>query len=615
MVTRVLPILALVLLLRLPFLHQAIQGDDVYYLAGAEHAQVDPLHPHSTRYLFQGDLVDMRGFPHPPLNAWVLAALLAVLGDVREVPFHLAYALFSAIAALAMYSLAARFCERPFLATLVFLAVPAFVVNGNSLESDLPFLAAWMCAVAWFVKAVEEESMAALAAAAVAAALAGLAAYQAILLTPILAAYLLLRRNRRTAAWCAVLAAPAALAAWQLFERATGGAFPAGVLAGYMKTYGLQALAQKARSGTALVAHLGWIVSPVLVLAAFRRAWIAAVVAAAAAALYDPNPMFWGSIACGVLVAAACFRRDFLSLWVMIFLAGGLIVFFAGSARYLLPLAAPVAILAARSASVQMLAVGFALQMAISLGLAAVNYRHWDEYRRFAASLPKEPRTWVNAEWGLRYYLETQGALPLSRDQALTPGDIVVTSELALPIPTKAALAPLAHAEILPRLPLRMVSLGGRSAYSLASRGLRPFEFSAAVIDRVRAEIVVERKPELSWIDPRDPQAAPQIVSGLYTDGWMTEQATVLLKRPGEAAPLRATFFIPAQAPARRVRMLVDGQLVAEETFPAPGSYSLAVPFTGGAQGLTVALTVDNTFLAPPDERHLGMVVTGIGFR
>ena len=101
----------------------------------------------------------------------------------------------------------------------------------------------------------------------------------------------------------------------------------------------------------------------------------------------------------------------------------------------LLPIAAPVAILASRLPT-RWLAVAFALQLALGLELARVNYQHWDQYRRFAASLPKEPRTWVNAEWGLRYYLETQGALPIARDQALTPGDIVVTSELALPIPT-----------------------------------------------------------------------------------------------------------------------------------------------------------------------------------
>src|ERR1700721_3901763 len=116
-----LVVVLVVFALRLPFLHQAVQGDDPYYLYGAEHALIDPLHPSSARYIFQGDLVDMRGHPHPPLNSWTLAVPLAVLGDVREAPFHFLYILFSLIAALAMWSLAPRFCERPLLATLVFM--------------------------------------------------------------------------------------------------------------------------------------------------------------------------------------------------------------------------------------------------------------------------------------------------------------------------------------------------------------------------------------------------------------------------------------------------------------------------------------------------------------
>ena len=71
---------AIVLAIRLPFLDQAIQGDDIYYLAGAQHAQIDPAHPNHARYAFLGDMVDMRGHPHPPLNVWCLAALLAVFG-------------------------------------------------------------------------------------------------------------------------------------------------------------------------------------------------------------------------------------------------------------------------------------------------------------------------------------------------------------------------------------------------------------------------------------------------------------------------------------------------------------------------------------------------------
>ena len=45
-------------------------------------------------------------------------------------------------------------------------------------------------------------------------------------------------------------------------------------------------------------------------------------------------------------------RRDpgtrFLLAWIGIFFAGALVIFFSGSARYLLPMAAPVAILASR---------------------------------------------------------------------------------------------------------------------------------------------------------------------------------------------------------------------------------------------------------------------------
>ena len=74
-----------VLVLRLPFLNQPIQGDDVNYLYGAEHAQIDPLHPTHAQYAFMGRIVDMRGHPHPPFNAWYLGLLLAVFNIPEKV--------------------------------------------------------------------------------------------------------------------------------------------------------------------------------------------------------------------------------------------------------------------------------------------------------------------------------------------------------------------------------------------------------------------------------------------------------------------------------------------------------------------------------------------------
>jgi hypothetical protein len=420
------------------------------------------------------------------------------------------------------------------------------------------------------------------------------------------------------------MAAPLALVAWQLYEGATSGAIPAAVLTGYMQTHGLQALARKARSAAALVVHLGWVVSPLVVVAGFVRGarwrWIIAALAAGGAAFYNPNPLFWASFGCGMLVLSYCVGRDFLGAWVLVFFAGALVVFFAGSARYLLPIAAPVAILAARACGPRILALAFALEMTLSLGLAVVNYQHWDAYREFAASLSRQiderRRTWINAEWGLRYYLESEGALPLTKEQILQGDEMLVSSALALPVPVNMLRAPVAEMEIRPSIPLRIISLDGRSAYSTASaRGLLPFEISSGPIDRVRAEIVVERKPELTDLDPLDPKAAGQIVSGLYPDGWMTRQATVMLKRPDRPKPLRLAIYIPPQAAARRVQMLVDGQLVAQETFPRPGAYTLATPPAPGPASVMVTLVVDQTFLAPPDQRDLGIIIKRIGFQ
>lgn len=598
-----------------------MQGDDPYYLYGAEHALIDPLHPASARYIFQGDLVDMRGHPHPPLNLWILALPLAGLGDVREAPFHFYYLLFSLLAALSMWSLARRFCERPLLATFAFLAVPSFVINGTSFEADLPFLAFWMLAVAMVVKGVEQGSGWTLGVAGMSSMLAGLAAYQAVLLVPVLAVYLFERRSRSIAAWAVVCAAPAAIAAWQVFEWSTRGAWPVAMLLGYIRTYGLQGGSNKLHSTAALVAHAGWIVSPLMVLfwRGPRWRWVVGAIAAAGAAIYDPNPLFWFSFGCGVVVIASCAGRGFLNWWALIFFGASAFLFFAGSARYLLPMAAPVAVLAVRAVSSRVAMAGVALQFALGLALAIVNYQHWDAYRRFAASIAQatqEHRTWINAEWGLRFYVESNGGIPMPKDAPLRAGDLIVTSELAYPLAVSAPLGPLARAEIRPAIPLRIISLDGRSAYSVASaRGLLPFEISRGPIDRVGAYVVLERKAELSWIDPKDPKCAAQIVNGLYPDGWMTEQASVVLKRPEQAAALIATIYILDIAPARRVSMSVDGGVVAEETFSSPGVHSISARETGSAATVTVTLRVDKTFSTANDRRKLGVVVTGVGFK
>jgi 4-amino-4-deoxy-L-arabinose transferase-like glycosyltransferase len=625
-VKRSLPFLlaaALVLLLRLPFLDQAIQGDDYYYLAGAQHAQIDPAHPNHARYLFQGEMVDMRGHPHPPLNSWTLAALLALLGDIREVPFHAAYIVFSLIAALSMAALAVRFSERPAAAVAIFCLTPAFVVNGNSLESDVPFLAFWLAAIALFTQGRIALSM-------IASAAAALFAYQAVLLVPVLGLYLWLNKEKRAMAWLAIFTAPLVIVLWQLWERAASGAFPAAVLAGYLGP--LQILTQKLRSAAALTGHVAWIAFPALAWLVARGAprwlWAAAAIAGLGGAMLDPHPLFWVSFGTGVLILgqAACRlhkpEERFLNAWILIFFAASLALFFAGSARYLLPLAAPLAIVIANRVRAKWIYLACAAQAVLSLGLAAVNYQHWDGYRNFAAGLAPRiasQRTWVTGEWGLRHYLESEGALPLPNGRALQGGEILVSSELALSrTPTlHGGAVRLAQREIGSAIPLRIISLGGRSAYSTAAGGLRPFDISTAIIDRVTADQIVQRKPELSLLDLSQPEARAQVVSGIFPDGWMGSEALVALKAPPRPAKLRTSFYLPPFAEGdRSVSLLVDGVVVARGEIRAPGLHSVETSgeIAPARDSVSVTLRVSRTFRVEPDTRDLGLLVREIGF-
>ena len=334
------------------------------------------------------------------------------------------------------------------------------------------------------------------------------------------------------------------------------------VLAGYMQSYGLQVLSQKLKSAVALTGHLAWLVFPGLWLPP-----LVAIPAAVGAAVYDANPLFWGSIAVGVGILVWCAKnwRDFLAQWVLIFFAGAVVVFFAGSARYLLPIALPIAILATRQWAPRWIAVCLGLGLALSLSLAIINYQHWDGYREFAR-MPKNDahaaRVWINGEWGLRYYFESEGGLPLMLGQPVRPGDMVVTSSLGYPIPVTSGggdLTPIAQRTITSPIPLRLSALKSRSAYSTTAFGLRPFDISLAPMDQVRAVLMIERKPVLSDLPMSAVEAPLQIVSGIYQLEnnqwrWMGESGVVLLKPPGTPTPIVLRLFIPEPPPPGKSR-------------------------------------------------------------
>ena len=576
-------VLAVVLAIRIPFWNQPVQGDDTAYLHQAAHAQIDPLHPDNTKYVFQGTEMDVRGHPHAPLDAWVLAGLLALVKEVKEVPFHAAYTGFSLTAAWGMWSLARRFSSQPLWATLLFVAVPVFVVNGNSFETDLPFLALWMAAIALF------QWNRPLASILLALAAMTCTVPQALLLTPILGVWVWLYRRRDPMAWAVCFVPPATVVVWQLFERLSAGAFPAGVLISYLSRFDIW----NPRARIALVMHACFLIFPPLVPVALAAAW---------RKRREPDTLF-------------------LLNWIVIFFAGILAVSFAGSARYLLPIAAPLALLASRLPR-KWLAIGFAAQLTLGLALATANLEHWEGYRKVAYNLrdvAAKRRVWVDDEWGLRYYLQIEGALPLTKKQPLRVGDIVVSSELSRAVELAVPTSPvMAATEIRPAVPLRLIGLDTHSGYSTVSRGVWPFGISTGVVDRVRAVEVRERHASRDYLTVAGPGIAEQLISGVWpSDGWMSRSAVVLLKSPAAPVPLSVSLYIPDYAKARSVWLMLDGREVASQRFHGPGKYDLLSqgPLAPTGATATVEIRVDQTFTAPPDLRELGVVLIGVGFR
>ncbi|MGA2181530.1 MAG: glycosyltransferase family 39 protein [Bryobacteraceae bacterium] len=623
-------VLLFTLALRVAFLNQAIQGDDVYYIAGAQHALIDPLHPHHARYAFGGQMVDMRGHPHPPLNTWILAGLLAVFGDVHETWFHAVYTLFSLLAVAAVWWMARRFHAPPMLSALLVAVTPAFVISGSSLEADLPLLAFLMCGVALFIHGVDENSGPWLAASAFALALASMTGYQAVVIAPILALY-----RRRWRNWLVAAVPVLTVAAWQAYERVTSGSLPLSVLHGYTSQYGFEGLDVKLRNALALTVHAGWIVFPLLAAVAFlprRRTVLVAIgVVSASLAVLDFNPLFWVSFGIGLMVLARCFTllraRDtderFLAAWVVVFFCGALVGAYAGAERYLLPIAAPLAILTGRflAGRRRWLVAGFAGQCVVSLALAVMNYQHWDAYREFVAQHRDEiqsHRTWVAAEWGLRFYAESEGALPLLTDTRLEPDDRVLSS--ALSGGARSDLVTVAEQEVLPVIPLRLIGLHTRSGFQTAALGLREFDISTGPLDIVRLQRILDSEPTVSWLPMNSPAAAYQIVGGAYAlEGnawrWVGATSTFRLRTPPRVDRFAAALVVRPEVVPCTVALSVNGTVVATAKYTAPGAYELTGAIAGTLpEVVTATLSTDRTFRAPHDARNLGLVLTAIGF-
>lgn len=176
-----------------------------------------------------------------------------------------------------------------------------------------------------------------------------------------------------------------------------------------------------------------------------------------------------------------------LGAWAIAGVLGVFLLHKYASARYLLPVAAPFAILLVRSAedvaggkALMRVSIGISGALALALALADVRFAAAGAEVGAAAAAEAGQETGRFAgEWSYRYAMERAGWSRWRPDEALPPGTLVAVADNASPgaVPT-AAWEPVGRVESADRFPLRVVDV--KRGIGLYAETLGPLPFGLA---------------------------------------------------------------------------------------------------------------------------------------
>lgn len=498
-------IVVFILATMLPFINMPVHMDDPTHLDFARVQVEHPFQQDIPGYTYFGQYFDSFRDTHPRGHSLLLSLLLRADPSEAEAPLHTAFLVFPLIAGISMYFLAQRFGAPPLLSALLLLAAPVVLVTFHSLMTDPPGMAMWLASVTAFIHGSDRRSrlLAAgsdrrstmlLAAASLFLLIGTFISYQVLSVIPLLAAYMLLKR-RWSLAEILPLAIPAA--AFALSALATRWQYAGWPMFSYRA--GLRILpSDLLRKGRGIVVILGGIIVVPWVawfafiqkrLDLFLALGATAVTAAIVVPYYldddlTPNQLvlsilfvpvsalvIWRLIS-GMIAtqqsSAAAVKGDssvdpdsaesgvhvndradaaFLALWVAGVLFYCLVILPYASPRYLLPLAAPVVLLAARGLESlsrdkhrPLALIGSTAVLAtlmLSLPVAIADYDRAESYRTIAREVGEHyaapGRTiWYDGDLGFGYYMKKEGfSVIRPDDDSPEPGDIIIWANLA----------------------------------------------------------------------------------------------------------------------------------------------------------------------------------------
>jgi len=462
-----------VVLILLPFVNKAFHIDDPLFVWAAQQIQKHPLDFYGFNVNWYGKEMPMYEVAkNPPLASYYIAAIGTILG-YGEIALRIGFILPAIAVVVGTFYLARHFCANAFIAALIAVVNPAFLVSATMVMCDTMMLAFWVWALLFWIRGIETPRYRLLLLAAIFSILCALTKYFGAALIPLTAVYAILHK-RRFGPWVFYWLLP--IIALALYQWWTFSLYGRGLL-GDAFSYSVQSNNWTSRFVLDKIlislAFVGGCLVPVLFYSHLfwsKRVLLTGIIAAVVLigglyyfpALRDTamrgRENFRGDlmVTMGLMIAAGvsligltldeCLRRkDIKSILIFLWITGTFV--FAGfinwtiNARSLLPMAPAVGILIASRLERRGVSNCFGwLAPLVPVALIAVavvwaDYTQANSARTAAAAIHREFGSVGNnisfeGHWGFQFYMQAAGYKPLNFEAPkVSVGDLLIIAQ------------------------------------------------------------------------------------------------------------------------------------------------------------------------------------------
>ncbi len=475
-------IIFIVIICLAPFVNKAFHIDDTLFLRAAEQIRSNPLDFYGFNINWYGwELPMSKITKNPPLTCYFIA-LVSKLFGWSEAALHIAFLIPNIALAIGVYYLAKEFCNQPFIAAIVSVFTPAFLLSGTTVMCDMMMLAFWVWAVVLWIYGLERGKYYLLIGSAFLVSFCALTKYFGICLIPLLFIYSLTLK-RKFGFWALFILIP--IINLSLYEMYTKKIYGVGLLFDAMSysqehstsvdsNFIVQCFTGLIYTGGGFITALFFVPliwsRRVIVFGSLFPIGIVTILyfipTVGDFSLVGNDGLRWNMILQIVLLATSglsviCFtvfeiwkKRDskslFLFLWIIGTFIFAAIVNWTTNIRAVLPLIPAASIILVRMVEnvqgvVKLKKLNYIWLLIpciiVSLSVTWADYtlansaRHAAKYvsQKFNASNRK---IWFVGHWGFQYYMELRGGYQIDKNGSdLNPGKCLQTTQILLIFP------------------------------------------------------------------------------------------------------------------------------------------------------------------------------------